>query len=98
MFSRSRIAIIGVSVLVFIGSLFLLSGMVAADDAPAAGCPGGQGFWKNIATWPVTTLVLGGQSYTQAELIILFNTPVEGDASINLAHQLIAAKLNLANG
>src|SRR5262245_50626979 len=62
-------------------------------------CPLGQGFWKNHPdTWPVTSLTLGSQTYTQAELLTLFDTPPRGDASVILAHQLIAAKLNIANG
>jgi hypothetical protein len=67
-------------------------------QATTAVCPQGQGYWKNTAAWPVTTLTIGSQTYSQAELLILFNTPVEGDASLNLAHQLIAATLNVANG
>lgn len=72
--------------------------MVLGDDSTAvpANCPAGQGFWKNTATWPLTELVLGTQTYNQAELLILFNTPPAGDASLILAHQLIAAKLNAA--
>jgi hypothetical protein len=57
------------------------------------------GYWKNhVSVWPVTSLKLGSQTYTQTELINLFGLPVAGDASINLAHQLIAAKLNVAHG
>jgi hypothetical protein len=55
------------------------------------------GYWKNH-TWPVTTLVMGSQTYTQAEIANLLSLPVAGDASINLAHQLIAAKFNVLNG
>jgi YVTN family beta-propeller protein len=62
-------------------------------------CPLGQSLWKNRPdTWPVTSLTLGSQTYTQAELLTLFDTPPRGDASVILAHQLIAAKLNIANG
>jgi hypothetical protein len=42
-------------------------------------------------------LTLGNASYSKQEAIEILNTPVQGDASLNLAHQLIAAKLNLAN-
>src|SRR6185437_15922688 len=55
------------------------------------------GYWKNHP-WPTTSLVLGSQTYTQTELSNLLNSPVAGDASINLAHQLIAAKFNVLNG
>lgn len=62
-------------------------------------CPLGQGFWKNHSNaWPVSSLVLGSQTYTQAELLSLFGSAIKGDASLILAHQLIAAKLNIANG
>src|SRR5262249_30115073 len=66
-------------------------------------CPLTQGFWKNhAAAWPVSTLTLGTVSYTEAQLLnILRTSPGSGkgaDASIILADQLIAAKLNLAAG
>src|SRR5215510_11568043 len=62
-------------------------------------CPQGQGFWKNHPdTWRVTSLTMGSQAYTQAELLALFDTPPSDDASVILAHRLIAAKLNIANG
>jgi hypothetical protein len=43
-------------------------------------------------------LTLGSQTYTKTELLRILNTPVGGDASLILAYQLIAAKLNIANG
>ena len=50
----------------------------------------------------MTSLTLGGQTYTQADLVTIRTTPVGSealaDASLILAHQLIAAKLNIANG
>jgi YVTN family beta-propeller protein len=49
---------------------------------PTLACPLGQGFWKNHPdTWPVTSLALGSQIYTQAELLALFDTPPRGDAA-----------------
>jgi YVTN family beta-propeller protein len=73
---------------------------VAITPSPVTfACPLGQGFWKSHPdTWPVTSLTLGSQTYTQAELLTLFHTPPRGDASVILAHQLSAAKLNIANG
>src|SRR5207249_5797050 len=70
---------------------------------PTNRCPLSQGFWKNHpAAWPVASLTLGSQTYTQAELLTILKTPVgtggKADASLILAHQLIAAKLNIANG
>ncbi|HEU0030095.1 MAG TPA: DUF4215 domain-containing protein [Kofleriaceae bacterium] len=58
-----------------------------------------QGFWKNHEdAWPVASLSLGGTTYTQAELLSILRTPVRGNGLIALAHQLIAAKLNIAAG
>ncbi|MEK7993829.1 MAG: carboxypeptidase-like regulatory domain-containing protein, partial [Planctomycetota bacterium] len=66
---------------------------------PPNACPVSQGFWKNHAEfWPVNSLTLGSQSYTQQELGVLLGTPTQGDASLILGHQLIAAKLNIAWG
>jgi len=66
-------------------------------------CPLSQGFWKNHPeAWPVTSLTLGSQTYTQAELLTILQTPIgsgtTADASLILAPQLIAAKLNIAHG
>ena len=47
---------------------------------------------------PVAALTLGVQTYTKAELLALLNKSVNGDASLILALQLIAAKLNYAAG
>jgi len=57
------------------------------------------GYWKNHASaWPVDTLMLGASEYTQEELLQILNLPTTGDASLILARQLIAAKLNVAQG
>lgn len=80
--------------------LFLLSTLGAqgtlAQTTPV--CPLTQGYWANHPeSWPTTSLMLGVQSYTQAELLALM--PGGGtDASTILAVQLIAAKLNIAAG
>jgi hypothetical protein len=66
---------------------------------PAPPCPRSQGYWKNhAAAWPVDSLAIGAETYAKAELLVLLRTPPRGDASMILAHQLIAAKLNVANG
>ncbi len=60
-----------------------------------------QGFWKNHPDlWPPLALpmLLGTVSYTKTELLSIFNLPAGGNGLVSLAHQLIAAKLNLANG
>ena len=50
----------------------------------------------------MNSLTLGSQSYLKTELLIILNTPIgsgkNADASLVLADQLIAAKLNVANG
>ncbi|MBZ5586435.1 MAG: putative Ig domain-containing protein, partial [Acidobacteriia bacterium] len=55
------------------------------------------GYWKNHP-WSTNSLLLGSHTYSQTELSALLGMPVQGDASINLAHQLIAAKFNVLNG
>ncbi|GEM_PF-4153249 len=61
-------------------------------------CPLGQGYWSSwVDAWPVDALMLGAQVYTQAELLALLPGG-GGDASTQLAVQLIAAKLNVFNG
>jgi hypothetical protein len=42
--------------------------------------------------------MLGSQTYTKAELLNILNNSGTGDASVILAIQLIAAKLNIAAG
>jgi len=62
-----------------------------------AGCTLTQGYWRNHV-WPVDSLVLGDRSYSATELRALFALSVRRDASVSLAHQLIAAELNRASG
>jgi hypothetical protein len=65
----------------------------------SAGCTLGQGYWKNNPqAWPVAQVMLGTVTYSATELLTIFVTPVAGNGLIQLAHQLIAAKLNIANG
>jgi hypothetical protein len=64
-----------------------------------SGCVFGQGFWKNHpAQWPVNQLQLGNTTYTQDQLLSILHQPVSGNGLVLLAHQLIAAELNIANG
>jgi hypothetical protein len=50
----------------------------------------------------VNSLTLGSQTYTKMELLTILRTPTgkgpNADASLILADQLIAAKLNIASG
>jgi len=69
------------------------------DSTSGDGCTLTQGFWKNHeSAWPVASLTIGGESYDQAELLDLLHSPVKGDGSLQLVHQLIATMLNVANG
>src|SRR5881296_459638 len=71
----------------------------ATATATATPCPLTEDYWKNHPdAWPVNSLMLGSQTYTKTELLNILNTPSGGDASLILADQLIAAKLNIANG
>ena len=56
-------------------------------------CAYNETFWKaNPSKWPVTTLTLGGKSYTQAELIAILGMATNSyDDSVALARELIAA-------
>jgi N-acetylneuraminic acid mutarotase len=63
------------------------------------GCVFTQGYWKNHPDqWPVTELQLGNVTYTQDQLLSILHQSVRGNGLVLLAHQLIAAKLNIANG
>lgn len=77
------------------------------DCGQQTNCTYTQGYWKthgpiptgnNVNEWPVTSLTLGMVVYTDLQLQSIFNTPAGGNGLIALAHQLIAAKLNVANG
>jgi Ice-binding-like len=80
---------------------------------PAEGCTYGQGYWKThtplvcstdplsplCIQWPAANLTLGTvNSYDVPQLVSIFTTPPAGNGLISLAHQLIAAKLNIAHG
>jgi len=81
------------------------------NTPPTSSCTYTQGFWKthgyaptgnNANEWDSNTqkngMTLGTVKYTAEQLQNIFNTPVGGNGLIALAHQLIAAKLNVANG
>jgi hypothetical protein len=75
----------------------------SVTSTATASCPLPLPRWRNHPEqWPVESLTLGSQTYEKAELSTILNTrartPGPGDASLALAHQLIAAKLNIANG
>jgi len=74
---------------------------VTVNDATtvSVNCAYSQGYWKtHESAWPVTSLTLGSVSYTKAELLSILSEPVHGNGLVSLTHQLIAAKLNIAQG
>lgn len=78
----------------------------------ASGCTYTQGYWKthgplptgnNAYVWPQSVkdngLTLGSVTYTADQLLTILTTPSRGgNGLVAMAHQLIAAKLNIANG
>jgi hypothetical protein len=62
-------------------------------------CTYTQGYWKtHPEAWPPCNISLGTVAYTPAQLMNIFMTPASGNGLIALAHQLIAAKLNVCQG
>ena len=52
------------------------------------------GYWKtHPEAWPVSSLSICGAVLDQSELISVLKTPVRGDKTISMAHQLIAGLL-----
>jgi len=83
----------------------LITMALTSEAPPATACPRTQGFWKNhlaavdAALEGIGFLVVGGQNLTADQLIAILKTPPKkGDATLILAHQLIATKLNLLTG
>jgi hypothetical protein len=75
------------------------AGMPDEDAGMPEACTYTQGFYRNHADeWPVTSLTIAGEVYTQAQLLDLYAMSTMGDISIALAHQVITAMLNVANG
>jgi hypothetical protein len=83
------------------------------DGGPLPGCTYTQGYWKTHGPvapgesditygWPQSVkdngLSLGTVNYTADQLLAIFTKPSGGNGLITLAHQLIAAKMNVAAG
>jgi hypothetical protein len=65
-------------------------------DGPGTGTPG---YWKNHPNaWPVSSIVLGGVTYTKQQAINIMKQPPARDKTYSLAQHLIAAKLNVLIG
>lgn len=80
---------------------------------PGGQCTFTQGYWKNHGTgdcqkggntdqWPASIrsggLDLGTNHYSADDLCAILNRPAKGCGLLSMAHQLIAAYLNIANG
>jgi hypothetical protein len=86
---------------IFLALTLISQGLWAQEATPEANtaCAHGPGFWANHPeAWAVTSLTLGSQSYDQTEILLILSGGSDGDASLILARQLIAAKLSAAGG
>jgi hypothetical protein len=74
-----------------------LAGITTPVCSPLiVGCTYTIGFWMtHPEAWPVDALTLGTVSYTQDQLLQILSQPVMGNGLVQLARQLIAAKLNV---
>jgi hypothetical protein len=76
-----------------------LDDVTIIGESPSTPCVQGQGYWKNHPDqWPVIQLLLGNNAYDKEQLLSILRQPVRGNGLVLLAHQLIAAKLNIVNG
>ncbi len=79
-------------------SLFTAN-LCCSTEVCVAGCVRTQGYWRNHPeAWPVSSLLIGSITYSQADLLTNLGSPAQGNAVRILSHQLIAAKLNIASG
>ncbi len=62
------------------------------------GCPASPSSWEVNSAWPVSTITVGGTTYSVTEAQELLGRKHRGDESIKLAYEVIAAKLNLLTG
>ena len=72
--------------------------VTATPTSTPFNCVRGQGYWKTHAEWPVSQLPLGNVTYSRQQLQSILGTEVRFNGLVSLAHQEIAAKLNIANG
>lgn len=82
------------------GTEVAIQDIIASCGSSADECPLSQGYWKNHEEhWDLTDMTIGGTFYTAVQLDgILETPPKKGNSYLILAHQLIAARLNIANG
>jgi hypothetical protein len=70
----------------------------ATPSSTPSNCVRGQGYWKTHAEWPVNQLELGNVAYNRQQLQSILDADGRFNGLVSLAHQAIAAKLNIANG
>lgn len=70
----------------------------ASDEVKSTSCVLAANKWAAQRIWPVTSMKLGTVSYTEAQLRTILGSSVRGNGLVDLAKQLIAAKLNFAMG
>lgn len=71
----------------------------APTQNPFGVCTHSADYWRSHPEkWPLSEIFLGGKWYTFGEAFEWLNTPYDNDVSIYLVHQLIATRLNIANG
>jgi hypothetical protein len=60
---------------------------------------GTPGYWMNHPNaWPVTSIVIGGTTYTRDLAIKHMKSPAKGDVTYNMFAHLVSAKLNVLIG
>lgn len=105
--TQPAVMVVGAEVYDALGDSFGLTGYEilveiacpAGDEEPVAPCRHGSRWWlRHRGDWPVDTLVLGGVPYDHSQLERLLRQPHRGLVGRRLAHQLVVAKLNVANG
>ena len=75
------------------------SAQVTDVDSGEENCTQPQGFWRYHAdSWRLSSVQLGTAIYTKNQALEIMAMPVNGNGLVALAHQLIAAKLNVAAG
>jgi hypothetical protein len=65
------------------------------------GCPGTgtPGYWKNHPeAWPVSSIMIGGVTYSKEDAIAIMLTAGKGDKTYTMFSALVAAKLNVLMG
>lgn len=79
--------------------LLVLAAVLIGGSATvsAHSCPLTQGFYKNHPA-AVAPVLVGSTTMSRSQLITILQTPPRGDATLILAHQLIAAEENVASG